>query len=98
MNCITIGKGVLVGGDCCIYDSDFHPLSFKERARIDEKAVKTAPILVEDSVFLGTRCTILKNSEIGFGSVIGAGSLVAGRIPGGELWAGVPARRIRVIE
>ena len=30
-------------------------------------------------------------------AVIGAGSVVRGTVPPGEIWAGTPARRIRVI-
>ena len=42
---------------------------------------KTAPIIIEDDVFIGMNTIVLKGSRIGKGSVIGAGSVVFGEIP-----------------
>ena len=37
-------------------------------------------------------------ARIGDNAVIAAGSVVRGEVPAGELWGGVPARRIKTIE
>lgn len=52
---------------------------------------------IGSNVWIGANCTILPGSVIGDNSVIGAGSVVRGIVPPGELWAGVPAQKIRTI-
>ncbi len=86
---IKIGDGTLVGADCVITDTDFHsvPLSKEEPPR-------TKPVVIGNSVFIGTRCLILKGVEIGDGAVIGAGSVVSTSIPANSVAAGNPARII----
>ena len=41
----------------------------------------TSPIIIEDNVWIGSNCTILKGSHIGTGSVIAAGTVIKGKIP-----------------
>lgn len=53
-------------------------------------------IVVGDHVWIGQAATILKNTIIGSGSIIGATSLVSGkRIPSNTSWGGNPAKQIR---
>lgn len=52
-------------------------------------------IVIGNHVWVGMRATILYNTEIGDGSIIGAGSLVKGKIPNNCIAAGVPARVVR---
>lgn len=93
---ITIGNNVRIGANAAIIDTDFHPITARERQ------VKTAParseeIIIGDDVFIGMNVLILKGSRIGKGSVVGAGSVVAGEIPEGVIVAGNPAQIIREI-
>jgi acetyltransferase-like isoleucine patch superfamily enzyme len=90
---ILIGDNVLVGADCIITDSDAHPIKPKDRA--DSTKIRTSPIIIEDDVFIGAKCIILKGSHVGRGSVIGAGSVVAGKIPPNCIAVGIPARPIK---
>lgn len=92
---IEIGKNVLVGGNCKFYDTDFHPIDMEQRIANNNDAVKCGPIKIEDGVFIGSSCIILKGVTIGTGSVIGAGSIVTKSVPAGELWAGNPAHFIK---
>ena len=91
---ITIGNRVIVGANASLIDTDFHPLN-PIRRQEDTRAGETAPIIVEDNVFIGMNAIILKGSYIGKGSVIGAGSVVSGDIPAGVIAAGNPARVLR---
>ena len=50
---------------------------------------------IEDRVWVGQRAMILKGSHIEAGSIIGAGSIVAGRIPENSLAVGSPAKVTR---
>lgn len=91
---ITIGDRVSVGANSSIVDTDFHPLDATTR-QSDPIAGATAPIVIEDDVFIGMECLILKGAHIGAGSVIGARSVVTGPIPPGVIAAGSPAQVIR---
>lgn len=93
---VTIGHRVLVGANTTIADTDFHPLDAAAR-RADPLAGATAPIIIEDDVFIGMNCLILKGAHLGAGCVIGAGSVVTGHIPPGVIAAGSPAKVIRPI-
>ncbi len=93
---IFIGDNVLIGSGCVISDSDAHPIYPDER--MDPSKTCTNPIVIEDFVFIGARCIILKGVTIGKGSTIGAGSVVTKSIPPNSIAAGNPARVIKKIE
>lgn len=91
---VTIGNNVAVGANSVIVDTDFHPLrpDLRERHPLDGK---TGPVVIEDWVFIGMNCLILKGVTIGRGSVVGANSVVSGDVPPGVIAAGNPARVVR---
>ncbi len=43
---------------------------------------------------VGARTVLMPGAEIGAGAEVEPGSVVAGRVPAGERWAGTPARRV----
>ncbi|KXK06109.1 MAG: acyltransferase [Ignavibacteriaceae bacterium] len=96
---IEIGNNVMIGGNCVIYDTDFHSIDNKMRRdpATNIAANFTKPVSIGDEVFIGAHSTILKGTVIGRGAVIGAGSVVTGNIPEFELWAGNPAKYIKKI-
>lgn len=98
-NRIEIKDNVRIGGGTVIYDTDFHSLNYQDRLSFIEKQenIKTAPILIKESAFIGANCTILKGVTIGEKSIIGACSVVAKDVPANEVWAGNPAKFIRKI-
>jgi acetyltransferase-like isoleucine patch superfamily enzyme len=93
---IEIGENVLIGGDCKIYDTDFHSIDFDLRNSPNDRG-KSRPVKINNGVFIGTGVTILKGTTIGENSVVGAGSVVAGYIPPNEIWAGNPVKYIKSI-
>lgn len=95
---IIIGKNVFIGGDCRIYDTDFHSINISNRLETPDKNVKQKEVVIKDGVFVGAGSIILKGSIIGENSVIGAGSVVSREIPKNEIWAGNPAKFIRKID
>lgn len=97
VNRITIGHHVAIGANTTVVDTDFHPLDWRER-RLHPADGRTAPVTIEDDVFIGMNCLILKGVSIGRGSVIGAGAVVTRDIPPGMIAAGNPARVIRSVE
>ncbi|MDD6275852.1 MAG: acyltransferase [Clostridia bacterium] len=79
---ITIGKNVIIAEDVIIRDSDNHLISGNQK--------KSAPIVIEDDVWIGMGAKILKGVTIGRGSVIAAGAVVTHDVNGG-----VPAKIIK---
>ncbi len=55
-------------------------------------------IRIDNNVFVGTGVTILADVHIGENVIIGAGSLVNHDLPGGFVYAGVPAKPICTFE
>ncbi len=91
---ITIGNAVAIGANSVIVDTDFHPLTPQAR-RLDPDTGECAPVVIEDDVFIGMNCIVLKGVTVGRGSVIAAGSVVTQSIPPGSLAGGNPARVLR---
>ena len=57
----------------------------------------SAPVRIEDDVWIGAGAVLLPGVVIGAGSVVGAASVVTGNVPPGVVVAGSPARIIREI-
>lgn len=90
---IEIGSYVNVGGNVRIFDHNFHSLDWRERRPPENKSVvRSAPVVIEDDVFIGTNAIILKGTHIGARSIVAAGSVVFGLdVPPDSLVRGNPA-------
>ena len=53
--------------------------------------------MIEDKVWIGSNAVVLPAVRIGYGSVVGAGSVVSRDIPPMVVAVGVPARVLRPI-
>jgi len=95
---IIIGDHVAIGGSCKIYDTDFHSIYYKDRCLDGNINIPKTPVALGKGCWLGANVTILKGVKIGDYSVIGAGSVVAKDIPPNQVWAGNPARFIKMIK
>lgn len=82
---ISIGDYTIIGSNCDIIDTDFHPLTPKNR-RYSQTKIKSKPIIIGSNVFIGTQSLILKGVKIGKNSVIAAGSLVSKNIPSDSIY------------
>lgn len=100
---IVIGKYVFITGGVTIVDSDFHPQDAAERLRdtiaistvgknLQRPFFETAPVTIEDDVWIGYNATILKGVTIGSGSIIQPGSVVLRSVPPGSVVSGNPAQ------
>lgn len=92
---VSIANRVLVGANSTIVDTDFHPLAPAARREHPTRGARTAPVVIDDDVFIGMGVVVLKGSHLGRGCVVGAGSVVSGAIPPGSIVAGNPARVVR---
>jgi len=90
---IHIGAGAFIAPGVCLACSG-HSLVAEERMR---GIGTSAPITLEDNVWIGANATVCGGVTIGEGSVIGAGSVVIRDIPAGVVAAGNPCKVIRKI-
>jgi acetyltransferase-like isoleucine patch superfamily enzyme len=88
---IIIEDHVMIGGGCCIWDTDFHPIDLSQRIIDPNSNYKNKPIRISSHAFIGAQSIILKGVTVGKNSVVGAGSVVRTSIPDNEIWAGNPA-------
>ncbi|MCK0131223.1 acyltransferase [Flavobacteriaceae bacterium F08102] len=93
---IQIGENVLSGANVLITDFDWHPIDPK--LRHTSEGVKSAPVVIEDNVWLGINSVVLKGVTIGENTVIGANSVVVKDIPANVIAAGNPCRVIKKLE
>lgn len=99
---ISIGSHVNIGANCIIMDGDIHNTDWAKRRldRTTKEDIKFnhGPIVIEDDVWLGANCIVLKNVTIGCRSIIGAGSVVTKSIPADCIAAGNPCKIIRMFK
>ena len=69
--------------------------------RLDDKykrVLKFGKIVLEDNVFVGANTTIMPSVHIGSHSIVASCSCVTKDIPAGEVWGGVPAKKICTVK
>jgi acetyltransferase-like isoleucine patch superfamily enzyme len=87
---IKVGRGSMIASGCKFVDHD-HGITGE---RIDETPGDEKGIEIGNYVWLGASVIVLKGVRIDDGAVVAAGAVVTKSIPAGEIWAGVPARKI----
>lgn len=93
-NSVTIGDNVLTGRWVTITDNS-HGDTNRECLKIPPEKrpiFSKGSVVIEDNVWIGDKVTILPNTRIGKGSIIGANSVVAHDIPAYSIVVGNPAR------
>ena len=88
---ISIGKHVLLAPGCFITDHNHDMAADK---RIDQQRCVSAPVAIEDDVWVGANAVILPGVNIGQGAVVGAGAVVTHDVEPFTVVGGVPARMI----
>jgi acetyltransferase-like isoleucine patch superfamily enzyme len=86
---IEIEDEVLIAAWCSVYDSD-HTLGPKGNAIWYPHEV--SPVRIGRGSWLGERVTVLRGADIGAHCIIGAHSVVRGKIPDYSIAVGAPAR------
>lgn len=100
MESISIGDRVLIAHDVNIHDGTAHSQNAKERHehykkiltmghpenKDDLPGVHSAPIIIEDDVWISFGVTVLKGVHIGKGSIIAAASIVTKDVPAGMIY------------
>lgn len=108
-NSIKIGNKVAISDNVTIYDTDAHSLNhvlrYKEFVEVvilnheiknaEEVDVKSAPVIIEDHVWIGFNVAILKGVTIGKGAIIGACSVITKDVEAFTVVVGNPAKVIK---
>jgi acetyltransferase-like isoleucine patch superfamily enzyme len=97
---VTIGDGVLSGSRVIITDHSHgiyggEQQSSPEVRPVERKLSNDKSVVIGRNVWLGDGVAVLGGSEIGDGAIIGANSVVNGRVPPFCIAVGTPARPIR---
>jgi acetyltransferase-like isoleucine patch superfamily enzyme len=100
MASIEIGDRVLIAHDVNIHDGTAHSQNVRERhehykkilasghptRREELPGICSAPIVIEDDVWISFGVTILRGVRIGKGSIVAANSIVTNNVPPGMLY------------
>lgn len=100
---LYVARGLRIGNHCrtaprvSIYDTDLHPTDADLRRQnygtLEHAA--SAPVVIEDDVWIGAQAIILKGVTLHRGAIIAAGAVVTEDVPAFAVVAGNPARVIR---
>jgi acetyltransferase-like isoleucine patch superfamily enzyme len=91
LNNLILGNHVLIAPGCFITD---HHHKHKAHDRIAAQGCESAPVVIEDDVWLGANAVVLPGTRIGKGAIVGAGAVVTHDVAAMSIVAGVPARVI----
>ena len=86
-NGVTIEDDVFIGPEVC-FTNDRNP-------GLRDGTFKPTSTLVRKGATIGAGARLLAGIIIGEKAIIGMGAVVLESVPSGELWAGIPARKIR---
>lgn len=108
VNSVTIGNCVMIANHAHIYDNNNHPVSAARRHEMCLQGVDgpqwrwtnsvSAPVVIEDDVWIGEYALILKGVRVGKGAVVAAHAVVTKDVPPMTVVAGNPARVVKEIE
>jgi acetyltransferase-like isoleucine patch superfamily enzyme len=97
---ITIGARCMLAPNVTIVDSDFHVTWPPERRHnaLETDIERDRGVTLEENVWVGMGCIILKGVTIGKNSVISAGSVVTQSIPPNCIAGGNPAKVVKCLD
>jgi len=90
---VTIGDDSLLAPQVTIISTDHN--SDDVTRPIGAQGTVRRPVDIASDVWLGAHCSVLGGSTIGSGAIIGANSVVKGKVPPYVIAAGAPARILR---
>ena len=98
-NTINCYLDIEIGTDCIfadwIYVTDFDHRFKRTDVRIQDQGIVTSPVRIGEDCWIGEKVSVLRGSDIGPGSVIGAQTVVKGDIPAYSVAVGTPAKVIK---
>lgn len=107
---VSIRNNVIIATGVLIVDNNNHPTDPCKRLEMsscddymtDElwswKYSESAPVLIEDNVWIGRDARVLKGVTIGKGSIVAMGAIVTKNVPAYSVVAGNPARIVKSLK
>lgn len=92
---VHFANNVLMAGNVQFVGRHDHSFSTPGVTIWDGERGENGTTVVEDDVWLGASVIVISGVTIGRGSIVAAGSVVTGDIPPCEIWAGVPAKKVK---
>lgn len=104
---IVISNNVIIANNVVITDNNNHPTSPEMRLKMsacqdymnDElwtwKYAESAPIVIEENVWIGRDARILKGVTVGKGAIVALGAIVTHDVPAYTVVAGNPAKVVK---
>ncbi len=90
---IRVGPRAILA-DARILDTDYHPVD-PARRHDPDGPVRTAPVILEENVWIAAAAGLLPGTQIGRNSVVGFGAVCSGGYPADSVIAGNPATVVR---
>lgn len=94
---ISFGNNVFIATGVTLVTHDMANAVFS-----NETGVPLLPMVgkieIGNNVFIGANATVMPGVKIGNNCVVAAGAVVTHNIPDGEIWGGVPAKKIGLYE
>ncbi len=95
---ISIGNNVRITQKVQFITHDGGIWTLRKMGMIDSSSVKFGNIVIGDNCNISWNVIIMPNVKIGDNCVIAAGAVVTKSVPSGEVWGGIPAKKIETIE
>ena len=89
---IAIGADVQIAEMVSVRDAG-HAIDTSENM-IEARSL-TAPVIIEDGVWIGRGCAVLRGVTVGYGAVVGANSVVTRSVESDDIVVGAPAKKLR---
>lgn len=106
---ITVGENVIIANNVLLLDNNNHPTAPAERLKMSAcvdflhdplwswQDAASAPVVIEDNVWIGRDARILKGVTVGRGSIVALGAVVVHDVPPYTVVAGNPARVVKTL-
>lgn len=105
---IAAGENISIGNDVLIasrvFISDLNHGSYKGNLQDsplttpNSRKLSTSPVLIKDNVWIGEGVCVMAGVTIGYGSIIGAMSVVTKDIPDYCIAVGIPAKVVKIYD
>ena len=93
-NGVKIGNGVLIAANCTIAPVNHAYQDARIPIREQGFQPSRGGIVIGDDVWLGANCVVLDGADVGHGAVVGAGSVVRGKLEPLGVFVGNPMRQL----
>ena len=89
---ISLGRNIIVAQYVSVIT---HSYNYEKSENIKDQKMYSKDVKIGNDVWLGAYSVIMPGTKIGDGAIIGAHSVVNTDVPDYEIWAGIPARKIK---